>query len=71
MNLISDYRKKNKIKATTLADELGWGKSRLSNYETGSRGVCINDAQLIVSALNNLGVNCTLNDVFPPQDKAA
>ena len=68
MNRIRDVRDASGIKQAQLCGELGWRQSRLSNYETGSRSPGLHEARQIVVALNNLGADCTLADVFPAPD---
>ena len=65
MNRISELRGKAKISQIALADELGWSQGRLSNYESGRRVPSLADSRAITAALNKLGANCTLDDVFP------
>lgn len=67
MNLISHYRKKANISQVALAQHLGWNQPRLANYESNLRTPSLEDSRLIVGALKSLGVNCSLDDVFPPQ----
>jgi len=68
MNFISKYRKKGGLSQQALAVQIGWGQSRLANYEVNTRTPSLSDSRLIVSALNELGVQCSLDDVFPPNE---
>lgn len=68
MNLISHYRKQANISQVALAQELGWNQPRLANYESNLRTPSLEDSRLIVAALKSLGVDCSLDDVFPPQN---
>lgn len=70
MNRIIELRNAHNIKQKDLADRLGWHQARLSNYEHGRREPSLADSRAIVKALQQLGVSCTLDDVFPPKDKA-
>lgn len=65
MNKISEYRKKNKISQKQLAARVGVGPSAIGNYEVGIREVNTQIAWKIVDSLNQLGANCSFDDVFP------
>lgn len=65
MNKLQKYRKKTKRSQAEFAKELGWGQSRIGNYEVNVREPNISAAQKIVSKLNELGVTCSLEEVFP------
>jgi putative transcriptional regulator len=71
MNLIKTVREAAGIKQVTLYSALKWPQSRLSNYENEIRTPSLNDAREIVSALNELGATCTLDDVFPASQSVA
>lgn len=66
MNNISKERTALKLTQETLAADLGWRQSRLSNYEVGIRKPGLGDCRRIVEALNRAGASCTLDSVFPP-----
>lgn len=65
MNLISHFRKKADISQRCLAEVAGWTQPRLANYESGSRTPGLTDSRRIVWALNKLGSECSLDEVFP------
>ncbi|WP_434082329.1 helix-turn-helix domain-containing protein [Cedecea lapagei] len=65
VNNISSERQKLGISQTQLADALGWGRSRLSNYEASLREPGLSECRAIVDTLNCLGASCTLDTVFP------
>ncbi|KZX61276.1 transcriptional regulator [Alcanivorax sp. HI0033] len=69
MNNIQQIREEARIKQVDLCAHLDWRQSRLSNYETGNREPGLQVARQIVDALNELGADCSLEDVFPPQKK--
>lgn len=72
MNRIADIRSGCDISQAQLAHKLDWSQGRISNYETGTRTPGLADSRRIVNALNDLGADCTLDDVFPvPEQKAA
>lgn len=66
MNLIAEKRKEAGISQAGLAQKLGWSQSRIANYETCTRTPSLSASRLIVSALNDMGLDCTLDAVFPP-----
>ena len=66
MNRIAELREAAGITQAALHRKLNWKQSRLANYESGARPLKLEDARLIVKALNQLGVRCTLDKVFPP-----
>lgn len=67
MNNIAEQRKKLGISQAVLASSIGWGQSRIANYELNIRTPSLNDCRAIVEALQKLGANCSLDDVFPPK----
>ncbi|HCB3266950.1 helix-turn-helix transcriptional regulator [Citrobacter amalonaticus] len=67
MNNISAVRKTVGVTQQQLADFLGWKQSRIGNYEAGVRTPDLNSCRLIVNALNRLGAECSLDNVFPPE----
>lgn len=66
MNNIAKERKKLGLTQNALAKKLNWGQSRISNYESGLRNPSLSDCRSIVLALNKLGSETTLDDIFPP-----
>lgn len=71
MNRIKELRESCGISSSKLSSKLGWVSSRLRNYENGIRTPSLTDSREIVFALNTLGVRCSLDTVFPPEEKAA
>ncbi|MGF6392144.1 helix-turn-helix transcriptional regulator [Pseudomonas plecoglossicida] len=73
MNNVRKIRVGAGISQASLRRELNWNQSRLANYEAGRRNPGLEEARRIVSALNALGAECGLDDVFPPPatDKSA
>lgn len=65
MNRISELRASGSISQAALADVLGWSQGRISNYESGRRVPSLADSRAITAALNAVGVECGLDDVFP------
>ncbi|AVD59007.1 MULTISPECIES: helix-turn-helix transcriptional regulator [Enterobacterales] len=67
MNNIAEQRKKLGISQAVLASSIGWGQSRIANYELNTRTPGLSECRQIVEALQKLGAKCSLDDVFPPQ----
>ncbi|WP_414538060.1 helix-turn-helix transcriptional regulator [Pseudomonas sp. CAM1A] len=65
MNHVRQIRKGAGISQASLRRKLDWNQSRLANYEAGRRAPGLEEARQIVSALNQLGATCALDDVFP------
>lgn len=68
MNNIKKLRESHNISGRDLAASLGWGGSRLRNYENEIRKPGLKESREIVWALNAMGVKCSLDTVFPPDD---
>jgi len=71
MNNIAQQRKKIGISQAVLASAIGWGQSRIANYELNIRTPSLNDCRSIVEGLRKLGCRCSLDDVFPPSKSKA
>ncbi|MBC3436080.1 helix-turn-helix transcriptional regulator [Pseudomonas sp. BW16M2] len=67
MNRIAELRKGAGVKQRELVARLGWTQTRVSNYESGNRMPGLSECRAITAALNDLGANCALDDVFPPE----
>ncbi|WP_080078065.1 transcriptional regulator, partial [Salmonella enterica] len=50
---------------------IGWGQSRIANYELNIRTPSLSDCRSIVEGLKKLGCKCSLDDVFPPSESKA
>ncbi|MCX8958338.1 XRE family transcriptional regulator [Erwinia psidii] len=68
MHNLSTVRKSGNITQRQLASHLGWWQSRIANYENG-RVPDLKSCRKIIRALKELGVDCSLDNVFP-EDKA-
>lgn len=64
-NRIAHHRKRAGISQAQLSDAIGWRQSRISNYERGYRTPGIDDARAICEAFRVLGVDASLDDLFP------
>ncbi|OWO84012.1 transcriptional regulator [Photorhabdus luminescens] len=67
MNKIADARRRIGATQFELAKQLRWSQSRIGNYESGIRKPDLNSCRMIVSALNELGGEFCLDDIFPPR----
>ena len=70
-NNIEQYRKKIGLTQSQLSELCGWEKSqtRISNYEKEVRTPSVDDMRSLVQAFVSAGTNCTLDDLFPPEEK--
>lgn len=65
MQHIRNLRKNAKVSATKLAEQIGVTVSAIYHYETNRRTPDLKQCWEIVKALNELGVICSFDDVFP------
>lgn len=68
MNNIAKQRKEIGVSQAALASAIGWGQSRIANYELNIRTPSLSDCRSIVEGLKKLGCKCSLDDVFPPSE---
>ncbi|WP_272538568.1 helix-turn-helix transcriptional regulator [Providencia sp. PROV197] len=71
MNNIAKSRRQLGLSQAKLASILGWGASRIANYELGIRTPSLNDCRLIVMAFQKQGHACSLDDLFPTKKQHA
>lgn len=71
MNNIAQQRKKIGVSQAALASAIGWGQSRIANYELNIRTPGLDDSRAIIDGLKKLGCECSLDEVFPPSKDAA
>ncbi|WP_227732052.1 helix-turn-helix domain-containing protein [Yersinia proxima] len=69
MNLIAKKRKELNVSQQQMARHLGWGQSRIANYELGIRIPSLEVCRDVVSALNHFGGQYELSDIFPPKKR--
>jgi phage repressor protein C with HTH and peptisase S24 domain len=50
---LKQLREQVGISQRALAEKCGWGASRIGNYESGSRSISLEDADIIAKSLNN------------------
>jgi putative transcriptional regulator len=73
-NNLSHYRALAKLSQSDLAKKSELSQAYVSLLEQGERGdISIDRARALVRAINESGVTCTLDDVFPwgAADRAA
>jgi putative transcriptional regulator len=67
MNQLKHYREKSGMTRAELALSVGLKTAgAVEHYEAGRRTPPLETARKLVTALNNAGADCTLDDVFPP-----
>lgn len=65
MSKIKDIRTTIGVTQETLGKKLGVSQGAMNHYENGNREISLSLARKIVNALNELGAQCTFDDVFP------
>ena len=72
MNLVKQFREKANITQAELGERCGFraAQSRIALYESGGRTPSLHYSRKIVCALNEAGVECSLDDVFPPETES-
>ncbi|MCX9104027.1 MULTISPECIES: helix-turn-helix transcriptional regulator [Aeromonas] len=68
MNNIKELRDKAGKTQSDLAAELGITQGAVAHYEKSRRKPGLNTCRKIASVINNWGVQCSINDVFPPEN---
>lgn len=71
MSNLKKFREAAKVTQADLGARVNMTQGAIAHYENGRRTPGLNEARLLVSALNALGVKCTLDTVFPAADAAA
>lgn len=69
MSKIKDIRTKLGVTQDALAKKLGVSQGAMNHYENGNREIKLSLGRRIVAALNDLGAQCTFDDVFPDPDR--
>lgn len=67
MSALKAARKSAGITQTELAELVGMTQAAIGHYETGRRTPGLNECRRIVSALNEKGVVCDIDLVFPAE----
>ncbi len=68
MNKLATYRKKAGISQARLATMIGVRASTIGNYELGIRSISLEMCWKMIRAFNDLGITCSIEDVFPYPD---
>ncbi|MNR47398.1 helix-turn-helix protein [compost metagenome] len=71
MSALRNIRTAAKITQQELAEKLGLTQAAIGHYEKGRRQPKLAEARRLVAALNKLGAECTLEEVFPPEEEGA
>lgn len=67
MNNIKVLRERAGKTQSDLATELGITQGAVAHYEKSRRIPRLDACRKIASVINRWGVNCSINDVFPPE----
>ncbi|CDF97891.1 helix-turn-helix transcriptional regulator [Avibacterium paragallinarum] len=65
MNKIAAFRKAANLTQADMAKHLNKTQGAIGHYELGIRQPSIETAKQIVQVLNEHGLTCSLDDVFP------
>ncbi len=71
MSNLRKYRESLNISQTTLAKAVGCTQGAIGHWESGRRFPDLKTCRALVACLNKLGAKVSLDDVFPPEHKAA
>jgi putative transcriptional regulator len=71
MSNLKTIRESTKATQADLAALVKMTQGAIAHYENGRRTPGLNEARLLVAALNELGADCDLDAVFPPSESAA
>ncbi|MGL6237804.1 helix-turn-helix transcriptional regulator [Aeromonas dhakensis] len=67
MNNIKELRDQAGKTQSDLAAELGITQGAVAHYEKSRRKPGLDTCRKIASVINRWGVECSINDVFPPE----
>lgn len=59
---------KPEVTQKDIAEKAGFSEARFSNYKKGKRTPGIRECRTIIQALRHFGVECTIDDLFPPKE---
>lgn len=71
MSNLKKFREKANATQADLAALVKMTQGAIAHYENGRRTPGLNEARLLVAALNELGADCDLDSVFPAAEEAA
>lgn len=72
MNNLAKTRESIGVSQQTIATLCGWvSRARIGMYERGDRTPNVDDARALVKAFRSLGVDTSLDELFPVSGKRA
>lgn len=71
MSALTTARKAASLTQQQLAEKVGLSQAAIGHYEKLRRTPGLSECRRIVHALNDSGVRCTLEDVFPEEERRA
>lgn len=71
MSNLKQFREQAQVTQAALAERVGMTQGAIAHYENGRRTPGLNEARVLVAALNALGAECDLDAVFPASVVAA
>lgn len=71
MSNLRKYREAVNASQSMLAEMVGCTQGAIGHWESGRRTPDLKTCRILVTCLNKLGASAGLDDVFPPDHKAA
>lgn len=71
MSQLKQFRERAGVTQTALADLVGMTQGAIAHYENGRRVPGLAECRQLLAALNGLGANCTLDDLFPTDPESS
>lgn len=72
MSSLKQFREKAGVTQAALAERVGMTQGAIAHYENGRRTPGLAESRRLMLALNDLGVSCSLDELFPdPSRKSA
>jgi len=68
---MKEFREQAEMTQETLAQELRLSQGAIAHYENGKRTPDLDVCRNIVAVFVDVGIDVTLDDVFPPKEKQA
>lgn len=68
MNNLRVYRQKTELSGNKFSKKVKLSSPTINNIENGKKKPSLNTAYRIVKELNTLGVECSIEQVFPPTE---
>ncbi len=70
MSNLKQFREKAQVTQAALAERVGMTQGAIAHYENGRRTPGLAESRQLLAALNELGVGCTLDELFPADPKS-